>query len=240
VKNGKVNCLICGHELDYAAEAKSAVCSICKKESVTNIVCPDGHYVCDECHFSPAMASILEVAGTTESVCPREIAEEMMQRESVAMHGPEHHIITAASIVAAAKNAGAAEMDRIYEAISRAKKTPGGMCGTWGACGAAVGAGIAVSVLCRATPIKAREKSIATRIVATLHKTIADEEAPRCCKRMTRMATDAAAAYIRKTLNIPLADYSGKEECEYVDKNAECITNRCPYYGGSQSGISGR
>ena len=64
------------------------------------------------------------------------------------MHGPEHHAIVPGAIIAAVRNTGYPVPEgAIEKALERASKVPGGWCGLYGDCGAAVGVGIAVSVL---------------------------------------------------------------------------------------------
>jgi hypothetical protein len=50
--------------------------------------------------------------------------------------------------------------------LKRSSKVPGGWCGYYGACGAAVGVGIAVSALTGATPLKGQERSLALAATA--------------------------------------------------------------------------
>ena len=42
------------------------------------------------------------------------------------------------------------------EMVRRGREVPGGICGFWGCCGAAVSTGIAFSVMKKATPLKRR------------------------------------------------------------------------------------
>mgnify|MGYP002869165356 CR=1 FL=1 len=70
-----------------------------------------------------------------------------MALPQVHMHGPEHHGIVPCVLLTAYRNNGG-EVDlpsSLREAVRRAKQVPGGTCGYWGACGAAIGAGIDIS-----------------------------------------------------------------------------------------------
>lgn len=225
------NCLVCGEELVYSTESAVRKCLICKKEATSTLACEKGHFICDTCHLTPALNDILGVAASTESTSPLEIAEEMMRRGAVTMHGPEHHVIVAVAIMAAVRNAAGLPDEKLMEAVARAKKVPGGICGAWGVCAAAAGVGIAVSVLVGATSIKGKEKVIATRVVSIIVNAVADEVAPRCCKRSVRRALILATKYIREDLEIPLSDYPKKIVCGYTKRNSECIDAECPYYG---------
>ena len=82
---------------------------------------------------------------------PVEIAERLMDCESVAMHCPEHHFIVPAALLTATRLAQGAPREALEKDLSlaaqRASKVAGGFCGSWGCCGAAVGCGIFAAVL---------------------------------------------------------------------------------------------
>lgn len=88
---------------------------------------------------------ILEETGKTTSVNPIEIMQEIMENPYIYMHGPEHHILVGAALLAAYKNAGG-KVDSFEDALEemrhRGSEYPGGACGMWGCCGAAVSTGI--------------------------------------------------------------------------------------------------
>lgn len=152
-----------------------------------------------------------------------------MSHPSLPMHGPEHHSIVPAVLVAAAKNAGyAVPDDAIEKAISRGMKVPGGWCGFYGACGAAIGAGIAISVLTGATPLTGKERSLALEATSLALSDISDDQ-PRCCKRSSRKAIKFAVQYMQAKLNIQLKD-DNPELCNYSSRNKECSKADCIYY----------
>jgi 7,8-dihydro-6-hydroxymethylpterin dimethyltransferase len=107
-------------------------------------------------------------------------------------------------------------------------KVPGGWCGFYGACGAGIGAGIAVSILTEATPLKGPERSLAIAATAFTLSKITDSGA-RCCKRMLRKGMEASMDYLNKTLSITLV--TGQTiKCRYVARNKECTRLACPYF----------
>ncbi len=70
------------------------------------------------------------VIESTTSTSPGEILEKVISHPSVPMHGPEHHAIVPAVIVAAVKNAGYPVPEGAVEkAIERGSKVPGVWCG---------------------------------------------------------------------------------------------------------------
>ena len=223
------NCGICGKTLTYGTEAVSLQCNFCGKTQPTQIYCPDGHYVCDTCHARQAIDILREVLNSTTGADPSEILEKVMSHPSVPMHGPEHHAIVPAVIVAAVKNVGYPVPEGAVEkAIERGSKVPGGWCGFYGACGAAIGVGIAISVLTGATPLTGKTRTLANEATSlALNKML--DEGPRCCKRASRKAMEAAGDFLEKRMDIIL-EKEGDISCRYVPRNRECIREDCEYY----------
>ena len=198
------NCGVCARPLVYATESVTKTCAICGKEEKTNIYCPSGHYVCDSCHSKAAIEVLKDVLARSKSTNPAEIMEQVMAHPSVPMHGPEHHVIVPAVIIAAICNAGYPVPEgAIDKALERASKVPGGWCGLYGDCGAAVGVGIAVSVLTNATPLTGKERGLALGATALALSKLLDDQ-PRCCKRSSRIAVEAAVNYLEDKLGIKL------------------------------------
>jgi 7,8-dihydro-6-hydroxymethylpterin dimethyltransferase len=135
------NCGVCAGPLVYTAESIAKTCSLCGKIARTNIYCPHGHYVCDACHSKNALEVLKQVLAASTTADPAAILEQVMGHPSVPMHGPEHHAIVPAAVVAAVCNSGhPLPEEAVDKAIERASKVPGGWCGLYGDCGAAVGA----------------------------------------------------------------------------------------------------
>jgi 7,8-dihydro-6-hydroxymethylpterin dimethyltransferase len=224
----KENCVVCGKPLIYATESEVRTCEFCGKTYSSQIYCPQGHYICDACHSSEAVDILKIVVSHSTSTDPLEILEAVISHPVVPMHGPEHHIIVPMVIVAATKNAGYPVPERwIDKVISRGEKVPGGWCGSHGACGAAVGVGIAVSVITGATPLKGKERSLAIQATALALTKIADNF-PRCCKRSSRQALESAISFLRENLNINLRQKT-PVGCRYSEHNQQCPGEKCSY-----------
>lgn len=223
------NCVICGQPLVYATEARIRKCDFCGHEDNALIYCAAGHYVCDLCHSKKAMEVARQLLDTTDSKDPVCILEQIMAHPAIPMHGPEHHSIVPGAIIAAVRNAGYWCPDgAIDEALQRATAVPGGWCGSYGACGAPVGVGIAVSVLTGATPLTGGPRLLALGATSFVLARMLDGQ-PRCCKRATRLAVAAAVDYLREHLEIQLP-CTRKNICTYVPRNQECPRTLCPYY----------
>jgi hypothetical protein len=150
------------------------------------------------------------------------------------MHGPEHHIIVPAAIVAAVKNSGYPVPEGAVEkAIERAGKVPGGWCGLYGDCGAAVGAGIAVSVITGATPLTGKTRTLAMTATSRAMSRMLDEQ-PRCCKRASRIAIQSTVEFLKENLGIDLPR-AKDVKCVYPLRNEQCAKEKCPYYDKSDT-----
>lgn len=226
------NCGVCGQTLVYATESVTRTCSLCHKEAGTLIYCPAGHYVCDACHSRGAMDVLHQVIETTRSADPGVVIEEIMAKPPVPMHGPEHHSMVPAAIIAAVRNAGyPVPKAAIERAMERSSKVLGGWCGLCGDCGAAVGVGIAVSVLTSATPLTGKERSMSMAATSFALSRMLDDQ-PRCCKRASRVAVMAAVQFLKERMGISLPLAPGVS-CIYVARNRECARQRCPFYTGT-------
>jgi hypothetical protein len=225
----KENCGVCGQSLVYDTAESERTCTFCGKNFNTLIYCPQGHYVCDACHSQGALDVLREVLSRTTSRDPVEILEKVMAHPSVPMHGPEHHAMVPAIIVAAVKNAGYPVPENAVEkALERGAKVPGGWCGIYGVCGAAIGVGTAVSVITGATPLTGPTRALANEATAyALRNTI--DGGPRCCKRASRKALEAAIEFLKTRMDIDL-NITTESKCQYTKRNRECIREACAYY----------
>ena len=218
----------------YATEPRVLNCNLCGKEEHTLIYCPAGHYVCDACHSKAAIDVLRQILETTSASDPLDILEQVMAHPSVPMHGPEHHTMVPAVIIAAIRNAGYPVPDgAIEKALERASKVPGGWCSLYGDCGAAVGVGIAVSVLTNATPLTGKQRSLALRATSFALARMLDDQ-PRCCKRASRIAVEVAVDFLKEHLNIILPK-SKKPRCTYSPRNKQCAQEQCPFYDYSDN-----
>lgn len=224
-----VNCGICATPLVYSTEPRKMKCNLCGHEENSLIYCPEGHYICDSCHSKAAIDVLRHILHNTNSTSPVAILEQAMAHPSVPMHGPEHHIMVPAIIVASVRNTGyPVPEDAIEKAISRAVKVPGGWCGFYGDCGAAVGVGIAVSVLTKATPLTGKERSLAMAATSASLTQITDDQ-PRCCKRSSRLALEIAIDFLKNRMGINLQQEKNIR-CVYSSRNRECAREQCRYF----------
>lgn len=226
----KVNCILCGEELEYLPAPQRMHCAVCGKEFESNVWCANHHYVCDGCHSADAYQLIMNVCSHTNSRNPIDIAMLLMDAPAVHMHGPEHHVLVGSVLLAAYKNAGGvvdlptalAEMQR------RGQQVPGGVCGYWGACAAGISAGMFVSIVSGSTPMKKKEWQYANRATSLALCAIAECGGPRCCKRDSFLAIVQAVKMVQEVYGVAM-ELPAHIRCHYSALNKECIGRACPF-----------
>lgn len=223
-------CIVCGKELVYWDKARRLRCSICGREFETNCACEDGHFVCDACHARASVAFFVPWLLASEEKDPLQLLEQVVALPRVHLHGPEHHVIVPCVLLTAYRNnGGEIELESaLSEAVRRASNVPGGACGYWGVCGAAVGAGIYLSIVLGSNPLHRDAWPIPQKLVSECLADISAIGGPRCCKRTTRLAVLRAAAFTTENLGVEMS--AGKVLCRYAGKNRECIGADCPFF----------
>jgi hypothetical protein len=231
-------CLICGDDLQYSEYLTKRTCFYCGVKKEANASCRRGHYVCDVCHNGTAIDLIERCCSSTDFVSPLALAMTLMKNPAVKMHGPEHHFLVAAVLLAAFHNRTNAEKgevtEKIKEARKRAGEVKGGFCGFQGACGAAIGTGIFMSLVTGATPLSDRERKLSNLITAECLRVIAEKGGARCCKRESFLAIITAVEFVRREFGVVLP-VEPPIPCAFTALNRECLRERCSFYG-RQSG----
>ena len=224
-------CLGCGADLIYSLKAQPMVCAGCGATQPSRARCERGHFYCDHCHSGSAVDAIEQICLTSDQQNPLALALTAMRHPKVKMHGPEHHFLAPAVLVSAWCNLRGEEHRKtalLAEVRRRSEPVLGGFCGYQGACGAAIGAGIFVSLVTDSNPVAGRPRGLSIRATAEAMKIIGDMAAPRCCKRDTFLALLAAARFAHKHLGIDLP--TRRVECEFHEMNRECIADACPFH----------
>ena len=227
-------CLICKAPLEYLLHEETMECSLCHKKFSSNTRCVKGHYVCDECH-SQGLDTVLGFCLDETAINPFEILEKLMALPACHMHGPEHHILVGSALLTAFKNAGG-NIDlpaALTEMQNRGSKVPGGICGMWGSCGAAVSSGIFVSIVTGSTPLADEAFGLANTMTSRSLAKISAVGGPRCCKRNSYLAISAAVEFVREKLGISME--SSCVRCSHMGKNNQCIGKRCPFFNKQES-----
>lgn len=222
-------CIICGKELVYSAEERDVVCSLCGKRCRSSMWCPDGHYVCDDCCRAPSRAVIVKACLESKEKDPIKLAESIMRDPSICMHGPEHHILDACALATAYKNCGGdIDLEKaLPELVSRMSQIPGGVCGRYGCCGAAIACGAFVSVATGATPLSGRSWGMANTMTSRCLAAVGSIGGPRCCKRDAFLSLTAAARYITENMGVEMR--CERPVCTFHTRNQQCLGKNCPF-----------
>ena len=240
-------CVVGGNELVYFEFNKRLTCFFCGNEFLANVSCTDGHYVCDNCHQDSGMDLIESFCKITSLTDPLEMAIKMMEHPGIHLHGPEHHFLPAAVLITAyykargetdlparfASGGSADKAGKIEKALQIAKQRceiiPGGMCGTHGSCGAALSAGVFISIITGATPLAKKEWGLTNKMTSLALSRIAESGGPRCCKRVTYQSILEAIKFIKENFYVDIicSNISG---CRFYKFNKECLFKNCEFY----------
>ncbi len=232
--------MVCGSSLTYLEQAQDVTCSYCGKVEQGHIHCPNGHYICDLCHNRDAITIIEDVARTTTSKDPFEIAELMMSYPGLPMLGCQHAYIAGGAFLAAIKNEGSRGVtnNELAEVFTRTEKQAhGGYCGLSGVCGIAPAIGACFSVLTGSKCGTREEQRITMEAVTRVTRAITDLTGPSCCKAYVWSSLDVATAYLRESLGIVLPTHA-KITCSYTSKHPHgCREKDCPYFAGDAENV---
>lgn len=161
---------------------------------------------------------------------PYEIISHLMDLPSCHMHGPEHHIMVGSALLTAYKNAGG-NLDlpkALSEMQARGRKVPGGICGFWGSCGAAISSGMFISIVTGSTPLATREWGMSNLMTSASLNAIGSVGGPRCCKRNSYLAIMEAVKYAKDILGVEME--LPHIRCRHRGQNNQCIGTRCPFH----------
>lgn len=236
---GEGACLICRKPLVYFEKAKEMECSICHRKFESYASCEDDHYVCDECHVEKGVQYVMDYCLQSDSRNPIQILQELMEYPYIYMHGPEHHIMVGAALITAYHNSGG-EVDfkaALDEMKTRGSQCPGGTCGFWGCCGAAVSTGMYMSIITQATPLSVKPWSWANEMTSRALAKIAELGGPRCCKRNSFAAVSEGVILTEEKLGIVM-ELPEKVQCDFDSENRHCRKKSCPYYKGSTHSLA--
>lgn len=234
-------CLLCGADTLFFEEEVTKTCQLCGEAFDASSTCDGGHYVCHTCRQSAAREAIIAHCLESGHQQPHPLMLELMQLPRVAMHGPEHHLLLTAALLTAYCNEKGSQADLpgyLAEANERSMAVPGGACGFWGVCGAAIGCGIYASILTEADPYTEKEWKTAGQLTARCASTVSGQGGPRCCKRDSFLSFMEAAAYSNEALGTHFA-VPQDMGCGFYPNNEECKRLECPFFPAKRPVIPG-
>ena len=192
------HCMVCAEMLEYLDRAEELRCVYCGRVEQGHIRCPKGHYICDVCHNRDAMRLVEEIAFSTHSGNPFEIAELMMSLPGLPMLGCQHAYIAGGALMAAIKNYASEGIknEDIKEIFKRTKsQAHGGYCGLTGVCGIAPAIGACFAVLTGSRCGRDKEQRTTMEAVTRVTRAITDLTVPRCCKSYVRTSLERSAEH---------------------------------------------
>jgi hypothetical protein len=177
-----------------------------------------------------AREEIIRHCLASKEIEPYELMLELMALPTVAMHGPEHHILLPVALLTALCNAtGRTDLAPLLEeANKRSLQVPGGACGAWGICGAAIGAGIFSSIVLKSSPLAEKSWELSGQLTAKCADSISKQGGPRCCKRDCYTAILEAIVYCNEQfdVNFTLPNII----CHFFANNKSCKMNECRFF----------
>jgi len=181
------------------------------------------------------MKSITSVCldGFDGNASPLGLLERAWGNDGFPMHCPEHHYLMPAVLLTVyrrLKNDNRSLLEEnLKTAEERSRNVLPGFCGWYGACGAAVGSGIFLSLLTDTSPYSAETWGKVNLLTSECLRDIAEIGGPRCCKRVCFTALKTTASFMKTYFDLDIGELP-KISCVYHSRNAECRKTLCPYY----------
>ncbi|HBV85193.1 MAG TPA: hypothetical protein DEF42_00630 [Desulfosporosinus sp.] len=199
-----------------------------------NISCPNGHYICDECHGKGLFDIVKDYVLSCKTTNPLEIAKDLMGQKNVPMLGCENAWIAAGAFMAALKNEGTTMVtdEQIIEVLIRTKRQAvGGFCGLTGVCGIVPAMGACFSIVLGAACSKDQETAKTMEVVARIVGKIANETGPCCCKNFVWTALNEGITLAQSYLKVSLSSPSQEIICTHSSRHPHgCRESKCPYF----------
>lgn len=174
---------------------------------------------------------LVEICMGADTDDPVKLFRMMVRDEGVPMHGGVHHAIVPLALTTAYWCV-ARDFDlrsHLEEAVSRASEVPEMICGYWGSCGSAIGAGIFLSVVTRTSPLsKGRRWGQCNTITSRSLEVLGEMGGPRCCKRNAVASINSACQFVRENMGVEM--HPSAYACTRHESNPDCTGRRCPYY----------
>ena len=162
------------------------------------------------------------------------LMRELMAEDFVDMHGPEHHFLDGATLLAAYRNAGG--VLKLGASLRKLAALIEGMdaCNDCAVCGAVASVEAALSLIRKSDPAaNGREYrqhiSYTSRAISELGR----YGGPRCCKRNGFLAILLGVRFLAETYGINLT--ATVSSCDFAPYNKQCLGALCPFFGGSKA-----
>jgi len=230
VEKNSQGCMVCGAPLVYETLFRRHDCHYCGRMVEASEQCEQGHYVCDHCHSTDSVAAIESICFNSTETDMLRLFHHVRRHPAIPLHGPQFHALVPAVILATYRNRGGKLGDTVLDAgIRRGSQVIGGSCAYNGICGAAVGVGIAFSLILEANPVKADQRQTVQQVVQLVLKELATFNAARCCNRDCVVSLQQAALLSQQYLPLPLVAQEWLP-CDQHQLNSDCLGKGCPLF----------
>ena len=108
----------------------------------------------------------------------------------------------------------------------------------WGACGAGISAGQFLAIATASTPLAREPWGLSNQMTARALDSIGKVGGPRCCKRDSWLAVQAAVDFVREHLGVEMQH--SVPVCSYSARNSQCIGKRCPFSAAKQRALEAK
>jgi len=230
-------CLKCNGKINHHNETIIVKCVECGIREKAQIICADGHYYCNVCASSRVVDKIYELLDKLDGKNPVDNAEILLAKCGISGNSP-HPLTTAAFLIAYKNLTQKITYEDIINGVTKATQIPGGWCGYYGNCGAAVGLGLSFAIINKSTPIHDKERSIANMVTSEGLVIVAEQGGPRCCIGSVRGVLEISEILAEKYLDIKFPERKQKTiKCWQSQYNSECKKERCLYYNNIERAV---
>ena len=187
----------------------------------------------DAKHMNMIDDVLYDAIDSAKSCTACELTEKIFSISGLPMHCPYHHYLIAAVLLTAAGLNAKKDPEKIKselkKARDRAAAVPGGTCGEYGCCGAAISAGIFADIWLNTSPMSKKGWAEGNRFTAKALMNISEIQGPRCCKRVTYLTLESAVRDAH-LLGADLGCLPNKIVCSHFNNNRECKGTDCPFF----------
>lgn len=220
-------CYICEEDLVWSEKDLELICFVCKRKFHGNITCKAGHYLCDKCASRKSIDGLYKHLFEYNDKETGVLACKVINK--VGIYGNSPHPITSGVLLRILQNNGMIVSDKdIVEAMNRARKIPGGWCGSHGNCGAAVGLGVAISVFLKANPNSGDSRSLSNAVTARGLLAISKHNY-RCCVHAVYDALKVGIEFCNEEFSANVNECKFAS-CPFSNLNKSCHKFNCHYY----------
>ncbi|OAQ21651.1 DUF5714 domain-containing protein [Thermosulfurimonas dismutans] len=227
-----MHCSICGQPLIYLTKERKEKCFYCKQEKSAYVVCPENHFVCDDCHGNEIKAALKQEAFKAQTPDPIKLSLLWLKKYPFPMLGCEHAYLAASSLlgslVAAGFSLSKGDLEEVFSRIDLQAR--GGFCGLTGICGIVPALGASLAILNSSHCGTDREQREVMELTSDLLKKFAELTGPSCCKAYLWAGLEVVTKRIKAFY--PQVNLRTSSPLCFFSKTHPhgCRQEKCPYF----------